>query len=310
MRCPEFYELPPPPKHKSGWPWTAESTPITASIESWPRITVVTPSFNQAEFVEATVRSVLLQGYPNLEYIIMDGGSSDGTVEIIRKYEPWLSYWRSERDGGQYDAINKGFNRSNGEIMAWLNSDDMYTLNCFWVVGSVFRTFGRKVNWITGVPVLWDSEGRLCRVDGLYKYCRRLIERGLYEGRALGWVQQESTFWRRELWDMAGGRLDINWKLAADFELWLRFSKFAELYSVRGLIGGFRRYENQKTSSKTGYYGEVDQILSIYRQDGLVSRIFRNRILKRSLRWAAKRMMGHQTFIEYSPEQHTWIMTK
>jgi glycosyltransferase involved in cell wall biosynthesis len=91
-----------------------------------PKISIITPSFNQAQFLDATVQSILSQNYPNLEYIIIDGGSTDGSLEIIKKYEKHLHFWCSEPDAGQYDAINKGFAHSTGEIMAWLNSDDMY----------------------------------------------------------------------------------------------------------------------------------------------------------------------------------------
>ena len=96
---------------------------------SWPRISVVTPSFNQGQFIEETIRSILLQGYPNLEYFIMDGGSTDGSVEIIKKYSPWLSYWVSEPDSGQSDAINRGLKRASGEFATWINSDDLLSKN-------------------------------------------------------------------------------------------------------------------------------------------------------------------------------------
>ena len=129
MRCPTLSELPPPPPGKTGWPWTEESPqlPDTMPDDSpWPRVSIITPSYNQAQFIEETIRSVLLQGYPNLEYIIMDGGSTDNSVEIIKRYAPWLTYWVSEPDRGQSHAINKGWRRATGEILAWLNSDDMY----------------------------------------------------------------------------------------------------------------------------------------------------------------------------------------
>src|SRR5262249_15652432 len=121
--------LPPPPAGKSGWPWTEESASslptAMANGAPWPRITVVTPSFNQAAFVEATLRSVLLQGYPDLEYFVLDGGSTDGSVEIIKKYEPWLTYWFSGPDGGQSAAIDRGLRLGSGMLATWINSDDM-----------------------------------------------------------------------------------------------------------------------------------------------------------------------------------------
>src|ERR1700738_1526878 len=110
----------------TGWPWTTETPRLPAvrpDGSRWPRITIVTPSFNQGQFIEETIRSVLLQGYPNLEYIIIDGGSTDNTVEIIKKYEPWIACWVSEKDRGQSDALNKGFARATGQILAWLCSD-------------------------------------------------------------------------------------------------------------------------------------------------------------------------------------------
>lgn len=127
-------DLPPPPLAKSGWPWTEQSQPLPARMpdgSEWPRISVVTPSYNQAQFIEETIRSVLLQGYPNLEYIIIDGGSTDNSVEIIKKYEPYLAYWVSERDRGQSDGINKGFERCTGDYIAWMNSSDCYMPNAF-----------------------------------------------------------------------------------------------------------------------------------------------------------------------------------
>ena len=115
MQCPTLSELPSPPPGKTGWPWTEESRRLSSQTPDgrpWPRISVVTPSFNQGKFIEETIRSVLLQGYPNLEYFVFDGGSTDNSVEIIKKYSPWLTYWVSERDNGQSDAINRGLKMS------------------------------------------------------------------------------------------------------------------------------------------------------------------------------------------------------
>ncbi|MCH8077935.1 MAG: glycosyltransferase [SAR324 cluster bacterium] len=124
MQSPTLQELPPPPPDKVGWPWTEGSAlqpAATPGGDDWPMISIVTPSFNQGQFIEETIRSVLLQGYPNIEYLILDGGSTDETVDIIRKYEPWVSYWVSEPGDGQSDAIDQGWARSSGEILELLN---------------------------------------------------------------------------------------------------------------------------------------------------------------------------------------------
>jgi glycosyltransferase involved in cell wall biosynthesis len=127
-------DLPACPPGRTGWPWTQADAPVpdvASDGKAWPKITIVTPSFNQGQFIEETIRSVLLQGYPNLEYIIIDGGSTDNSVGIIRKYEPWLTYWVSEPDHGQSHALNKGFSRATGELIGWQNSDDWYCPHAF-----------------------------------------------------------------------------------------------------------------------------------------------------------------------------------
>ena len=132
LQCPQLSELPRAPSGKTGWPWTEESRRLPVSRyegHPWPRISVITPSFNQGEFIEETIRSVLLQGYPDLEYLILDGGSTDNSIEIIKKYSTWLTYWVSEPDSGQSDAINRGLKRASGDFSTWINSDDMLCKN-------------------------------------------------------------------------------------------------------------------------------------------------------------------------------------
>jgi glycosyltransferase involved in cell wall biosynthesis len=203
---------------------------------SWPKISLVTPVFNSARYLEATFRSVLSQGYPNLEYIVVDGGSTDGSAEIIRRYEGQLHSWISEPDHGMYDAINKGFARSSGELMGWISATDMLHAGSLFVVGSVFRTFP-QVEWITGRPTGFSDDGMAAEILKLRRWSRWAFLAG-----ANRYIQQESTFWRRSLWDRAGSRVDDSRRNASDFELWVRFFRFAKLYSVDALIGGFRSH--------------------------------------------------------------------
>jgi hypothetical protein len=254
MHCPALTELPAPPAGRTDWPWT-EQTPATPDTQadgsSWPKISIVTPSYNQAQFLEATIRSILEQGYPNLEYMVIDGGSTDGSVEIIRSHESGLAYWVSEPDGGQYDAVNKGFERSTGEVMAWLNADDKYCPWALSVVGEIFATFP-EVEWVTsGYSLNWDRHGRAVRCWERAGFNRNVFLRGangpFQQLHTHGWIQQESTFWRRSLWERAGGGLDTSLRLAADFDLWARFFQHAELHTIGVPLGGFRKHGDQRS---------------------------------------------------------------
>ena len=211
-----------------------------------PKISIVTPSFNQGEFLDECIDSVLSQNYPNLEYIIMDGGSTDNSVEIIKKYEKYLTYWQSKPDSGQYAAINEGFKKTTGEIMAWLNSDDKYHPGSFWIVAQVFHYFPH-IEWILGRPTAWDEKGLLDFVfDSLPQWSREKYLKRQFEE---SFIQQESTFWRRSLWEKTGAGLQTDLKYAADFELWARYFRFAQIYIVDALLGGFRYHSKQKTAS-------------------------------------------------------------
>ncbi len=287
MRCPSLAELPPPPPGKTGWPWLVESEPLPDHMSDgrpWPRVSVVTPSFKQAAFLEATLRSVLLQGYPDLEYVVIDGGSADGSVDILRKYEPWLAYWVSERDRGQYDAINKGLSRTTGEVMAWINSDDMLLPGGLTIVAQALSQQG--MDWVIGVPTFWNEQGERSGTGKGRHRRRRFIRSGLYEGRRLGWIQQESTFWSRRAWNSAGGQLDDSLQLAADYALWRRFAAVNDLHQLDVPVSGFRMHGEQKTASRMAeYYREIDAQFSPTRpRDWLwyASRIgLVNRALKR-----------------------------
>ena len=212
---------------------------MSTSSASLPRISLITPVFNSGKYIEHTIRSVLAQGYPNLEYFIMDGGSTDGTIDIIRKYESQISGWLSEPDNGMYDALSKGFARTSGEIMGWISATDQLHTGGLAVVGSVFRDLP-EVEWITGRPTGFNDEGMTTLVLDLPRWSRSRFLAG-----ANRYIQQESTFWRRSLWEKAGSRLDCSQRIVADFDLWLRFFRHAKLYPVDALIGGYRVHAGQ-----------------------------------------------------------------
>lgn len=225
---------------------------MIGAVESQPLISVVTPSYNQAEFLEATLGSVITQGYGNLEYVVIDGGSPDGSADIIKRYQGDLAYWVSESDEGHAHALNKGFARTTGDIMCWINSSDLYYPWTFATVAEIFSQLP-QVDWIMGMPSQIDTRGRPRVVRsqsgpsvydilaGDYRWCR-------------GVVQQESVFWRRSLWERAGGQLDQSLTCAADFELWLRFFRLTPLYNVTTLLAGFRMHDDRLGESADGLY--------------------------------------------------------
>jgi len=220
LRCPTLTELPPPAEGKTGWPWT-EGSPLVpdAMVDgtSWPRVSIITPSFNQASYLEKTLRSVLLQGYPNLEYIIIDGGSRDGSVDIIREYEPWLTYWVSEPDRGQAHGINKGFRLASGEIVTWLNSDDSYRPG---TIAQAVLAIHQHADIVYGKCRLVTPDGDLiAMMDSPGPVTlRRLVMFWQYHWP---FPPQPAVFFRRHVLESVG-LLDETLHYVMDPELWLR----------------------------------------------------------------------------------------
>ena len=228
-------------------------------------IAIVTPSLNQAEFLEAAIQSVLTQ-QAEVEYVIVDGGSQDDTVEVIRRHENRLGAWRSEPDDGQYDAINKGFALTSAEIMGWLNADDFYLPGCLSLVEDVFAQYP-EIEWITGtLAAIANASGQVVRTFSVARFSKEAFFRGFNLPRE-GWhsghfIPQESTFWRRSLWDRAGGGVDASLRMAGDFELWSRFYRHTELWGVRALMGVYRSQPAQKTSvAYDVYLAEAEEVL-------------------------------------------------
>jgi len=251
MRCPRLKELPDPPRGKVGWPWTEESTPLQDSMpdgEEWPRVSIVIPSFNQEQFIEETIRSILLQGYPNLECLVIDGGSTDNSVEVIKKYSPWLSYWVSEPDAGQSDAINRGLKMASGDFATWINSDDMLCKNA---LGDHASQIGFDVNTVyVGFCVYIGQDekpvsshrGSVFSLEDLVR-----IKTVWRSEERKGHIDQPAVLFPRALALSVGG-LNIDNHYTMDYELWgMLFLAGANFQYTDVPFGMFRRHQEQKT---------------------------------------------------------------
>jgi len=236
-------QLPSPPKGKKGWPWTQESKPLPATMpdgSAWPKISIVTPSYNQGCYIEETIRSVLLQNYPNLEYVIIDGGSTDETVEIIKKYEPWLTYWVSEPDRGQSHAINKGFERCTGDIYNWLCSDD------FLLEGSlvhVSKLLGNaNPSWLIGNAEMLREPSKRRR-----KF-RKIVNFGVHNFIQWGEfaVHQPAIFWNKAL-HQAKFEVDEKLHYCMDIDLWFKFYETTKPKISQEYYACTRHHESAKT---------------------------------------------------------------
>jgi glycosyltransferase involved in cell wall biosynthesis len=213
---------------------------MSGESSGWPKISVVTPSYNQGGFIEATIRSVLDQGYPNLEYIVMDGGSTDGTEKVIEGYSEHLAYWVSEPDDGQTDALIRGFDRASGDILCWLNSDDLFEP---FTLREVAETFTRHPDWqvVYGDELAIDADGHPFAIKKEIPYHRFVW---MYD---FNFVPQSSTFWRRGIYEEVGG-LDPEMNLAMDADLWARFAERTTLHHVPRVWSRFRYHPEAKTS--------------------------------------------------------------
>lgn len=225
----------------SGWPWDNRLIPAPAKMKDgspWPLVTIVTPSFNQAQFLEEAIRSVLLQGYPNLEYIIMDGGSTDGSVEIIEKYADFLSYWTSQKDDGQSDAINKGFKRAQGHYLAWLNSDDVLLPGAIHAVVQELHSDPLSGMAFAQVDVI-DEKGRKVGIFEPVDYSfKDLLTMKII-------LPQQAAFFRKSAIEPAGFlRTDLHY--AMDVELFIRIGASHHILPVEGTYAQFRLSTSNK----------------------------------------------------------------
>jgi glycosyltransferase involved in cell wall biosynthesis len=294
MRCPSLCELPPPPAGMTGWPWTEES-PRLPGDPAWPRVSIITPSYNQGQFLEETIRSVLLQGYPDLEYIVIDGGSTDGSVDVLRRYARWLTDWVSEPDRGQTHALNKGLARATGEICNWINSDDSFLPGALAQVASVYRANPgcvvaasvQNVYEMGGLPPRLETcvQTNLC-LEALVRY---------WEGRFV--FHQPGVFFPRDAWLDVGG-LDESLTYVMDYDFLCRILTRVNVCYLDSAVARFRFHPGTKTvSHHLEMFVERMKVSQRYwtRVSGVDTAAFRSYAIAHLVRYAGtEALAGHR----------------
>ena len=254
-----------------------------------PLVSIVTPSYNQAQFLEATIKSVLQQSYFRVEHIVIDGGSTDGSVEIIQKYEHQLAYWVSEPDLGQTDAINKGFAQASGRILAWLNSDDTYEPHAIAEAVEYLNTH-TDVGLVYGDANFIDAAGEVVgRFPAAQTDYRRLRAGYVH-------IPQQAAFWRADLW-LQVGPLDPDFFFAMDYDLWVRLARISPIQYRQGVWANFRLHGNSKTITDDSAWPEM---LKVHYRDGgsffakIVAKYYLRKLLAPLVTYRRRQRAAHQ----------------
>lgn len=252
-------------------------------------ITIITPVYNSAPYLRETIESVLKQTHSRIQYIVVDGGSSDGTVELIKEFGDRIDTFISEPDGGMYDALAKGLALAKGDVIGYLNAGDYYHPAALSVVADVMNE--HSVPWLTGMRVLYNEKSQVIHCDLPNVYRRALIRSGVYGG-TLPFIQQESTFWRKELLELVDIERLRGMRLAGDYYLWYSFASKYDLAVVNSHLGGFKYHSNQLSGNGREYRAEqlsFCESVSVWQYP---------RILLEALLWflPSKRKRGKQSF--------------
>lgn len=262
------------------------------------KISIVTPNFNGADLLERAIQSVIAQDHKNVEHIVMDGGSTDESLQIVARHRSHLAHFVSEKDNGQYDAIAKGFAKSTGDILCWLNSDDIYFPWTMRVVARIFSDYP-KIDWIMGVRCEL-RDGAVQGFTSVNPFPRDVIRSGAFYPRGLGCIMQEACFWRRSLYEKVGG-ISVDWPFAGDYDLWIRFAEHTDLVVTSALLGGFNYTGKNRSMLNTDtWQQEVD---AIRQRIPTPLRKMGNRLVRRKF-FAQKFLFGRPRLRRYL---HSWL---
>lgn len=257
---PTLDSLPDPPVEKTGWPWTEQDDSLSetrSSSEPRPKISIVTPSYNQGQFIEETLRSVLLQRYPNLEYIVIDGGSTDETIDVIEKYAPWIDHWVSAPDEGQSHAINKGLARSSGEIWNWINSDDLLEPGALWSIAQNFGDHDVLIGRARHFEEDQEGASRIKEADVDAFAPEPLLRASCQFSQEAVWLKMDHV---KEL-----GGVDESFHYSMDRELYVRYTyHYPDVTGIENILGRFRAHDASK-SIQSGF----DTLDNSFRRDYL-----------------------------------------
>ncbi|NOQ29774.1 MAG: glycosyltransferase [Helicobacteraceae bacterium] len=258
-----------------------------------PLISIITIVYNGEKYLEETILSVISQSYDNIEYIIIDANSTDGTIDILKKYDSQIDYWVSESDSGMYEALTKGFSCISGDFMGYINSDDYFLPNAIKTIAEL-HIAKPNLQWITGINSWYNSNGSIIRTQLQLPYRNEFIDKGIY-GTKLPYIQQENTFWNTNLLQYIDLKTFSSFKLAGDYYMWLSFSKYVQLNTVSSAFAGFRKHENNKSLEQEKYLNEIkpyvgnckltlrqrviflyDKFVSLLCSENVIKKLFKN----------------------------------